>query len=364
MKHILLKGYLLFGTIVILSSFSYPQNRDEDFVKPKNIILMIGDGMGLAQITAGLTYNKGHLHLEKARHVGLVRTHSANSYITDSAASGTAMATGVKTNNGVIGKDTAGVHVKTILEYAEDNGLSTGLVATSAITHATPASFIAHVDSRSEYEEIASFFLWTDIDVFIGGGRAHFDRRNDSINLLEAFKVKGYQVLYNMKDISKVRSGKLAGLVAKEHTISHLEGRSDMLPASTRTAMRILSDNPEGFFLMVEGSQIDWGGHGHNTYYIMTEVVDFDRAVNEAFEFADKNGETLVLVTSDHETGGMSLLGGNYEKGMVQAKYSTGGHTGIMVPIFAYGPGAELFTGIMDNTEIFDKMMFLYGFKN
>jgi alkaline phosphatase len=363
MKNTIIKSTALFLSLALLSSFSFEDANEVEVKRPRNIILMIGDGMGLAQITAGMTYNKGSLHMERATHVGLVKTHSANQYITDSAASGTAMATGKKTNNGVIGKDTEGAHLKTILEYAEDHGLSTGLVSTSAITHATPASFIAHVDSRSEYDEIASFFLWTDIDVFIGGGRAHFDRRNDSINLIKAFKNKGYQVLYDMRDISRVRSGKLAGLVAKEHTISHLEGRSDMLPASTRTAMRILDNNPEGFFLMVEGSQIDWAGHGHNTYYIMTEVVDFDLAVREAFNFADRNGETLVLVTADHETGGMSILGGNFEKGMVQAKYTTGGHTGIMVPMLAYGPGAELFSGIYDNTEIFDKMMYLYGFE-
>jgi len=363
MKIIVYKSFLLFLAIVFLTSFSFQNPENENLKRPKNIILMIGDGMGLAQITAGMTYNKGSLYLKKATHAGFVTTYSASDYITDSAASGTAMATGVKTNNGVIGKDSTGVHLKTILEYAEENGLSTGLVSTSAITHATPASFIAHVDSRIEYEEIASFFLWTDIDVFIGGGRAHFDNREDGINYLDAFRSKGYQVLFNMRDISKVRSGKLAGLVAKEHPISHLEGRSNMLPVSTKTALRILSDNLEGFFLMVEASQIDWGGHGHNTYYIMTEVVDFDNAIKEAFDFADRDGETLVLVTADHETGGMSIVGGNLKKGMVRAKYSTEDHTGIMVPILAYGPGAELFSGILDNTEIFEKMMFLYGFK-
>jgi alkaline phosphatase len=131
-----------------------------------------------------------------------------------------------------------------------------------------------------------------------------------------------------------------------------LDERGDMLPVATNTAIDILSNNKKGFFLMVEGSQIDWGGHAGSTIYIVEEMLDFDRTVGKALEFAANNKETLVIVTADHETGGMAIVDGNYETGMVKGEFPTGSHTGVMVPVFAYGPGAEQFTGIMDNTDI------------
>ena len=153
--------------------------------KPKNIVLLIGDGMGVSEVFAGLTGNKGHLFLENCKHIGFSKTQSSDNYITDSAAGGTALSAGVKTYNGAIGVDAAGNPVKTIVEEASEKGLATGLVSTSAITHATPASFIAHQASRSSYEDIAADFLKTDIDVFIGGGLEHFTKRNDGRNLVD-----------------------------------------------------------------------------------------------------------------------------------------------------------------------------------
>ncbi len=187
------------------------------------------------------------------------KTYSASDYITDSGAGATAISTGQKTYNGAIGVDKDTVYAKTILEYADEKGLSTGLVSTSAITHATPASFIAHQVSRDNYEAIAADFLKTDIDVFIGGGIKHFAARQDKRDLLKELRQKGYQVVFSMDSIKNIKRGKLAGLTAKEHNPSMLDGRGDMLPASTQTALNILSENKKGFFLMVEGSQIDWG---------------------------------------------------------------------------------------------------------
>jgi alkaline phosphatase len=324
-------------------------------VKPKNIILLIGDGLGVAQVFAGLTANKGNLYLENCRYIGFAKTASLTDYITDSAAGGTALSTGEKTYNGAIAVDTNQKPLTTILEDAEENGLSTGLVSTSAITHATPASFIAHQHSRNLYEEIAADFLKTDIDVFIGGGYKHFSERKDGRNLIKELENNGYTVLQDLNSIKNIKKGKLAGLTAYEHN-GRIEERHDMLPVATKTAIKILRNNQNGFFLMIEGSQIDWGGHEQSTSYIVEEMLDFDRAVGEALKFAAKDGETLVIVTSDHETGGMAVHNGNFETGMVHGEFTTNNHTGLMVPVFAYGPGADEFIGFMENTDIHAKM--------
>jgi alkaline phosphatase len=323
--------------------------------KPKNIILLIGDGMGVSQVFAGLTANKGNLFLQNFKHVGFSKTQSADNYITDSAAGGTAISTGHKTNNGSIGVDAQDKPVKTILEEAEGIGLATGLVSTSSITHATPASFISHQAGRSMYEEIAADFLKTDIDVFIGGGTDHFVKRKDGRNLMNELKAKGYQVETEMKKIEKVNNGKLAGLAAPVH-MGRIAERGDMLPVATKTAIDILDNNEKGFFLMVEGSQIDWGGHAKSTVYVVEDMLDFDKAIGQSLEFAEKNGETLIIVTADHETGGMAISGGDMNKGFVKGTFTSKDHTAVMVPVFAYGPGAQEFTGIMENTDIFTRM--------
>ncbi|RKD86102.1 alkaline phosphatase [Mangrovibacterium diazotrophicum] len=340
-------------------NISYPVKTYPDAPKtkkPKNIIFMIGDGMGTAQIYAGLTANHGHLFLDNFKHVGFSKTRSASDYITDSAAGGTALSSGYRTYNGAIGVDTDTVAHKTMLEIAEDKGKATGLVSTSAITHATPASFIAHQPSRNMYEAIAGDFLKTDIDVFIGGGYKHFTDRKDGKDLTVDLKKKGYTVLQDMNDIEKVKSGKLAGLTAAEHN-PVASKRGDMLPRATETALNILSKNKKGFFIMVEGSQIDWGGHQNNTNYVVEEMLDFDQAIGKALEFAAKDGETLIVITADHETGGMAITGGDMETGMVQGSFIYGHHTGVMVPVFAFGPGADEFTGIMKNEDIGKKLI-------
>ena len=321
---------------------------------------MIGDGMGVAQVYAGMTANRGHLFLENFKQIGFSRTYSSSNYITDSAAGGTALSSGYKTYNGAIGVNPDTIPGKTVLEMSEAKGLATGLVSTSAITHATPASYIAHQGSRGSYEDIAADFLKTDIDVFIGGGYKHFALRKDNRDLTREFQAKGYQVLREMDDIAKVKSGKLIGLTADEHNAVYPLRKMD-LPLSTQTALNILSQNKKGFFIMVEGSQIDFGGHANNTIYIVNEMLDFDQAVGKALEFAAKDGETLIIVTADHETGGLALTGGDMKTGMVKGSYSTSDHTAIMVPVFAYGPGAELFSGIQENTDIPKKIISLLG---
>lgn len=357
-KGICLIAILIIGFSSIVSASNPIDSSEVKKKKVKNVILLIGDGMGVTQIYAGYTVNKGKLNIERFENIGFSKTHSANNYITDSGAGGTAIATGHKTNNEQIATDTLGMPLKTILEIAEDSFLSTGIVSTSAVTHATPASFIAHNTYRKNYEEIASDFLKTDIEVFIGGGRKHFEERADSVNLIEKLKEKGYHTTTDINEIKELNAEvqKLAGFTAWEHNPPIKDGRGDMLSTGTNKAIGILEKNDNGFFLMVEGSQIDWGGHNNDFEYVVSEVIDFDKVVGEVLDYAIKDGNTLVIVTADHETGGLAIKNGNLEEGKVKASFATTGHTGVMVPVFAFGPGAELFKGFYENTEIFEKI--------
>ena len=332
---------------------TYPQQWKGK--KPKNIVLLIGDGMGVSQVFAGITANGGKLFLDNFKHIGFSKTSSSSHYITDSAAGGTALAAGVKTYNGAIGVDPGKKPVKSILHEAIEKGLAGGLVSTSSITHATPASFIAHQAARSSYEAIAADFLNTEIDVFIGGGYKHFTDRQDGKNLAKELEAKGYKVLQNLEEIATVKSGKLAGLTAAEHN-GRMQERMDMLPVATKTALNILSNNKKGFFLMIEGSQIDWAGHAKNTSYAVEDMLDFDRTIGQVLEFAAADGQTLVIVTADHETGGMAVTGGDFKTGMVKGSFPVTDHTAVMVPVFAWGPGAAEFIGIMENTDVNKKM--------
>lgn len=350
---------LSFGVSSLYAQSPKPENKPK---KPKNIILMIGDGMGTAQIYAAIVMAQDQLNFNRFKFVGFSKTYSADDFITDSAAGGTALSTGKKTKNSYIGVDPEGKKQETILEMAEKNGLSTGMVTTCDITHATPASFIAHVSSRKQMDDIALDFLKTDIDVFIGGGLNRFNKREDKLNLVDSLKKRNYQMVYKLDSLQFIRKGKLAGLLYPNHPPKISEGRGDMLRTGVRKAVELLSQNKKGFFMMVEGSQIDWGGHDTNSTYVVNEVIDFDKAIGAALDFAERDGNTLVIVTADHETGGLSLVGGDIRSYKIKASFAWSDHTGVMVPVFAYGPGAEEFTGIMQNTDIFLKIKKAFGF--
>jgi alkaline phosphatase len=319
---------------------------------PKNVILLIGDGMGVSQIFAGMVANQGSLYMLNFKNIGFITTHSASHFVTDSGAGGTALATGKKTFNGAIGVDVDSMKIENIREKAQKKGFSTGVVSTSEITHATPASFVAHQPNRNWHEAIASDFISSGIDVFIGGGLRHFNNRQDSIDLTLKLKDNGYSVISGIDQIKEVKEGKLAGFTSDDDNLSKIKGRGNELPIATETAINILSKNAKGFFLMIEGSQIDWGCHQNNTSYIITETLDFDLAVGSALKFAATNKETLVIVTADHETSGFSVNDGSYEKSEVIGGFTSDDHTGVMVPVMAFGPGAEHFRGFHDNTDI------------
>lgn len=352
---------IVFGTTLISCSATKKSSRTGS-TEIKNVILMIGDGMGLPDVYAAMTVSDKPLNIERCNFIGLQKTFSANNYLTDSGAAGTALATGNKTKNGAIGVDSQGNRVKSILEIAEEHGLATGMVSTSSITDATPASFIAHQSSRASFEAIALDFLKTDIDVFIGGGYDNFGKRVDKLNLLDSLKFRGYEVATSMDMVRKSVSRKLAGLTAPFNNPTRLKGRGDMLPESTSKAIEILSNNKKGFFLMVEGSEIDKVAHLNVADTLIDETLDFDKAVGVALDFAEKDGHTLVVITADHETGGVTIIGGDIQTHTVKLNFSSKGHTAVLVPVYAYGAGAENFIGIYDNTDIFKKILTSFGF--
>jgi alkaline phosphatase len=334
--------------------------------KPKNIILLIGDGMGVAQITAGLYSNNNRLSLEKFPVIGFHKSYSSSDLITDSAAGATAFACGVKTYNGAIGLSADTIPCTTILEEAERNRLATGLITTCKIVDATPAAFYAHQNLRVMNEEIAVDFLKTEIDLMIGGGKRYFDRREvDNRDLYEELQQKGYVVTdYSRAELSQL------GLNAKQNFVYFTadtdpvpaEAGRDYLPYAVKQALPFLEQRSDkGFFLMVEGSQIDWAGHAKKGNTVISEMLDFDKAVEAALDYARKRGNTLVLVTGDHETGGLSIIEGS-RMNRLKTAFTSNGHTGSLIPVFAYGPSAQLFGGIYENTEIHQKMRQALGF--
>ncbi len=338
----------------------------------KNVILCIGDGMGFGQValaSAKAVGPRGKLHMERLPVSGLVRTYSADSQVTDSAAAGTALATGMKTNNGMIGVAPDAEGYCTLLEVAQAKGMATGLVATSTITHATPASFASHVKSRKMEDKIAEQLIANRVNVLFGGGRKYFlprsDRnsgRKDNIDLLARARDSGYTVVETLSGLQSARESRLLGLFQLD-ALTTLPPEPN-LALLTRKAIRILqraylssssTDGKLGFFLMIEGSQIDWACHANNAGAAARQVLLFDQAVEAAVDFALEDGHTLVIVTADHETGGLTLIGrGDENKGDAEltARWSTKGHSGSPVPLWALGPGATQFAGVQDNTEI------------
>ncbi len=363
-----MKNRVIFFAVIILSIylFSHPDLNaaDGNFPRrPLNIILFIGDGMGVAQVSAAIAVSDNTLVVERFKYAGLCKTSSSSNYVTDSAAAATAVACGVKTKNGMLGMSPDSVSVISIMELAKRNGLSTGVVSTSAVTHATPAGFVAHNAGRGNYEEIALDFLKGTVDVFIGGGSNHFLKRKDGKDLTSDLRKMGYDVVFTLDELMKSSSEKIAGLLDTVHMARSLDNRFGMLESMTAKAVEALSKNKKGFILMVEGSQIDFAGHAQDLDWNISEVLDMERAVDWAFNYAEKSRNTLVVVTADHETGGLALTGGNLIKKSVNGVFATNGHTAVLVPIFSHGPGAEKFTGIMDNTDFFPKFKELLKLK-
>lgn len=348
--------------VILLSLVSICVLFSQEIDKPKNIIFLIGDGMGLNYVTTSvLTYDNDQF--KKFPYTGIVTTCSADKLITDSAAAGTALATGHKTKNGYVGIDPDGNELQNICEFAEIKGMSTGIVVTSHLTDATPSCFIAHIDSRKKYDEIAQQYLLSDVDIVIGGGLMYFvpesmdGIQKDELNLIDKIKEKNYDVFYNFEELSQAKlRNKFYAILSKEGLPPAGE-RNYTLGQLTSIAIDNLKQDEDGFFLMVEGSQIDWMAHLNDDTLIANELKDFNSAIGVALDFAKSDGKTLVIVTADHETGGMSITGGNLSDKKLSWSYTTKNHTPNIVGVFSYGPSSNKFTGILDNTDI-GKIMF------
>jgi len=323
--------------------------------KVKNVVLMIGDGMSLMTMYSTWVANRGKLNIENCRSVGLAKTYCYDRLITDSGASGTALATGHKTRYHSVGVDPEGKPLATLTDLAAAKKKSTGVVVTCRLNDATPAAFCAHNRDREATEEIIADYVECGVDFILGGGKRYFCERKDGRDIMEEMRALGYQTPENKEQLDAIQSGKVLAVWA-DHDLPRPAERGEMLAESTVKALEFLSRNKKGFFLMVEASQIDDYGHSNQLGSLVEEVLDFDRTVGKVFEWAAADGNTLVVVTADHETGGLTLVGGALERGEIVGKFSTGSHSGVMVPVYAFGPGAEAFTGIYENTDIFEKI--------
>lgn len=347
----------------LLSGIIFGQN---DSIGPKNIILFIGDGMGLSQISTEILSKKKTTVFESFKHIGFAKTHSNSSLITDSGASATAMSTGNKTYNNAIGLDKDSIPSTNLMELAEWNNYSTGILVTAPLTHATPAAFYAHSKHRINKEEIALQLSRMNIDLLIGGGRESFyERESDSKNLLDSLKSNGYKIINNLSDqfpnlAEMDKDQKLIYFTSDFFPAGAITGRM-YLPYYCKTAPVFLSkkDN-DGFILMVESSQLDISLHSNSSLEFKSEMSDAEASIEKLLEFAKKDKNTLLIVTADHETGGLAIEGGKLGK-KLELDYTTNGHTASMVPVFAFGPGANEFKGIYENTQIFKKIVKLLG---
>ncbi len=362
MNHTIHSFYIIIGYLCLIScTSSYIQKEDNNINQshPKNIILMIGDGMGLSQISAAMYRNGGKLFLEEAKYIGLIKTNSASSIITDSAAGATAFSTGKKTYNGSINMDVDSLPLQPITSILHKHKIKTGIVATSSVTHATPACFYGNQINRyGVNESLAEQFLQSNINVLIGGGENFFNKRSDNKNLIDSLKKKNYTIIDSVSDLIHHSTEKLINFCAPTEPVQRKKGRGNFLTNASQKAISVLNtNNTNGFFLLIEGSQIDWGGHDMDSEYIISETLDFDEAIEAVINFAKKDKNTLVLITADHETGGYGIVDGSVQDNIVKGEFLNDDHTATMVPIFAFGKEAERFIGTYHNTELYNKIL-------
>ncbi|NJD53420.1 MAG: alkaline phosphatase [Candidatus Methanoperedens sp.] len=363
------------------NELSGSENYQENHQEVKNIILMVPDGMGMADTTAARIYKSGPggapLYFETLENIGYQRTYSNNSIITDSAAAGSAWACGEKFNNGEICYHNDGrPYNPSILELAKAEGKATGLVATSTITHATPAVFGSHVKSRNCENEIARQYIQvTGVDVMLGGGVEKFnstkqDKCGTSGNFISQAEQKGYSLVYTKAGMdSAVANGtvKLLGLFNNSSMTPEYLRTSGIteprLPEMTSGALDILEKDRDGFFLMVEGSQVDWANHANDLNYQIGETLAFDEAVKVVLDWVNENParreHTLLIVVPDHETGGFAINGPDKLLSAgesVDAGWTSGDHTGVDTIIWSQGPGSKALGRAVDNTDLYGVM--------
>ncbi|MFC1500383.1 alkaline phosphatase [Candidatus Zixiibacteriota bacterium] len=350
LRKTILLSPLIFFTLLSACGTRIPADRPE----PLGIVLLIGDGMGHGSLDAART-RVGQLYMEQMPVKGSVLTDNVFGKITDSAAAGTAYAAGVSTYNGAISVGPDSLPVETILEIAEANGLATGIVATSSVTHATPASFLSHVVNRNNEYEIARQTVASGVDIVLGGGQRFFTNpaRHNGVDLLLKFRDQGYAVLFNPQELASFAESDsmLAVGLFSRGDMPHADVRTPTLAEMSEAALAVLIQDPDGFFLMIEGSQIDWAAHDNDGEWLLDEMDDFNETVQLVRDLVAIRPNTLMIVTADHETGGLSTAN-HSDMGETGLIWTTTGHTSDPVPIFASGIQAVRFNGIQTNYEV------------
>ena len=356
--------------IVALFAFNGAEAKSPKTQKVNNIIYMIGDGMGLGHVSMLQMEGKYKpTAFDRAQNVALIKTYSLNNRVTDSGAAGTALATGYKTNNSMISQLPDGTELESITTKAQKNNFATGIVVSCYVQHATPATFFANEKSRGNLDQICGDFTTRDYDVVFGGGmkyfEEHFSKQNKDCN--KELEALGYTLYTDLNTLGSIPAeGKVLGLFASGDLPSAKSGkRGEYLANATQKALDILTNNTKknkkkGFVLMVEGSKIDGESHSRSPEGILAETRDFANAINVAMDYADTHPGTLVVVVSDHETGGLSIPSNKTdftlpESGIGYA-FGTSSHTATMVPVYLYGTGANLIEGVMENSELGQKV--------
>lgn len=324
--------------------------------KVKNVILMIGDGMSLMHVYTAWAANRGKLWLENAQATGLSKTWAVKKLVTDSGSGGTSLATGVKTVYHAVGVDPEGKPLTSLVDVAKELGKDAGMAVTCRLWDATPCDFCCHNIDRDKEEELVGDYPTSGVDFVFGGGAQKFTNRKDGRDIFKELQKKGYHVSRTLDDFFAYDKNSRIFAVPYDKDTPLPDERGDLLARASMKGISLMNQNKNGFFMMIEGSQLDDYGHFNQLDLLMKETLDFDQTVGEVMKWAAKDGETLVVVTADHETGGLTLVNGNKEEGRVECCFSTKDHTGAMVPVYAFGPGAENFTGIFENTDVFKKI--------
>lgn len=350
----------IFFLVLILSSLSvslWAQGKlKHDPNKPVSIIIIVEEGVGLPALSAAQFVKGSDLNLAKASASGMMKTSSANDVVTDPAALGTAIACGVKTNNGTIGMDTQMQKTPNIFDLAKKAKMSIGFVTTSFVVDAVPAAFYAHQPLYSRYVSIANDLVESGVDVFIGGGKKYFRSKGDSITLYKELSTQGYKILEDYGDLKSKSHKKIAGLLKADALEGINNGRGDYLNLAWLRAFKTLVRNDTGYVLLIHNAHINWDAANNEKKDMVAEILDMDKLLGQILNMTSPDNKTLVIVIGGFETGGVSVMGNKFNKNDPNVKFSTKQRTASMVPVFAFGTGASLFSGIYDNTEIFLKI--------
>ena len=344
-KEAALQYYTTPRTYDIVSVQEPPQSNEV-----KNIIFLIGDGMGLEQVSCAWVLNHGKLNLDNMSHVGLSRTWCTNELITDSGAGGTALAAGVKTAYSHVGTAPDTTDLYSILVDAAKVGKKTGTVVTCHFADATPCDFCCHNEFRYNQDDLIADYVTCGVDYLAGGGLDWFTvNRKDGRDITKEMADAGYTVALTEEELMAAQMP-VIGILSPDNLPVAGE-RGDLFRRMVAQGLDQLSQNENGFVMMIEGSCIDDWLHGNDIEKAMEELLDFDRTLGDVLDFAAKDGHTLVVVTADHNTGAITLQDGNLEKGEIGVHFGSESHNGIAVPVYAWGPGSEKFTGIRENAE-------------